>query len=121
MTVTIELNDRINLVCNKSTTFTYRFTLRDENDALVDLTGKTAKFTVKQTYEDTAVIHQATVDNSGITMGGAEGWYDVTIPASASKDFIAGKNVFDTVLISGSVLTRITEGDFIVRANVTDV
>lgn len=122
MSVLIELNEKADLTLNKGCTFNYEFTLLDKNDVPVNITGMTGKFTIKQSHADTTPIHQCTVSNSQITITGSEGKITVTIPASTTESFTKIKKaVYDLVLINGSVITRLAEGNLIVSANVTNV
>lgn len=122
MSVTIELNEKCDLILNKGCTFSYEFILLDENDAVVDITGKTAKLTIKQSHADQDPVYQCTTTNGGITINGPQGKVTATIPAATTETFTKlKKGVYDVVLINGSVLTRLAEGNLIVSANVTNV
>ncbi len=58
-------------------------------------------------------------NGNGITLGGAAGTVDITISAAVTADFEPSRYVYDFVLDSGTVVTRLLEGKFIVTAGVT--
>ena len=58
-------------------------------------------------------------NGSGITLGGAAGTVDITISAAVTADFEPSRYAYDFVLDSGTVVTRLLEGKFVVTAGVT--
>ena len=61
----------------------------------------------------------ATTANDRITLGGIAGSVTVNLNATTTGAIGAGRYVYDLVLTSGSVVTRILEGKFIVTGAVT--
>ena len=61
----------------------------------------------------------ATTANGRITLGGIAGSVTVNLNATTTGAIGAGRYVYDLVLTSGSVVTRILEGKFIVTGAVT--
>lgn len=107
-----------NLVCEEGATFTFNFTIKTANTAW-NLTGYTATMTVRPFVGSTETTILATNTNGRITLGGAAGTVAVTIDATTTAAFDAGKYVYDLVLDSGTVVTRLLEGKFVVTPSVT--
>lgn len=62
----------------------------------------------------------ASTANGRITLGGVQGRVTVTISASVTGAIDPGRYSYDLVLDSGSVVTRILEGKFVVTGAVTN-
>jgi tRNA threonylcarbamoyladenosine modification (KEOPS) complex Pcc1 subunit len=61
-----------------------------------------------------------TTENSRITLGGAAGTVTLTIAATDTANLTAGLYVYDLELVSSAnVVTRLIEGNFNVKAEVT--
>ena len=56
---------------------------------------------------------------SGITLGGVAGSVDISISAATTADLNPSRYSYDFILNSGTVVTRLLEGKFIVTAGVT--
>ena len=61
----------------------------------------------------------ATTTNGQITLDGPNGTVSVNLSSTVTGGLTAGSFVYDLVLDSGSVVTRVLEGQFIVTAAVT--
>ena len=61
----------------------------------------------------------ATNDNGRIAIDGPNGRITVTIDAVTTGNIVASRYAYDLVVDSGSVVTRILEGKFIVTGAVT--
>lgn len=107
-----------NLVCEEGATFTFNFTIKTANTPW-NLTGYTATMTVRPFVGSTETTILATNTNGRITLGGAAGTVAVTLSAATTAAFDAGKYVYDLVLDSGTVVTRLLEGKFVVTPSVT--
>jgi hypothetical protein len=65
-------------------------------------------------------IVELTTENSRITLGGAAGTITLTISSADTTVLTPGKYVYDLELVSGGgVVSRIIEGNFVVKAEVT--
>jgi hypothetical protein len=106
-----------NLVCDQGATFTFAFTIKTGNTAW-NLTGYSATMTVRPFTGSTTTTVLATNTNGKIALGGAAGTVTVTLNAATTDDITAGKYVYDLVLDSGTVVTRLLEGKFVVTASV---
>ena len=61
----------------------------------------------------------ATTENGRIVVDGPNGRITVTIDAVTTGNIVAGRYAYDLVVDSGSVITRILEGKFVVTGAVT--
>jgi hypothetical protein len=107
-----------NLVCDQGATFTFAFTIKT-GDTAWDLTNYDATMTVRPFTGSTTTTVLATNDNGKIVLGGAAGTVTVTLSSVVTDAITAGKYVYDLVLDSGTVVTRLLEGKFVVTASVT--
>jgi hypothetical protein len=107
-----------NLVCEEGATFTFNFTIKTGNTAW-NLTSYTATMTVRPFIGSTTTTIVATNANGKIVLGGAAGTVAVTFNAATTGAFTPGKYVYDLVLDSGTVVTRLLEGKFVVTPSVT--
>jgi len=105
------------MVCEQATTFTVNFTIQNGN-TLFDLTGYSATMTIRP-FVGANTTTLVLTNGSGITLGGAAGTVAITISAATTADFEPSRYAYDFMLNSGSVVTRLLEGKFIVTAGVT--
>ncbi len=101
---------------------------RDSNDALVNLTGYTARMHVRESYAAASALFTLTTENGGLTLGGAAGTIAPLISATsmATVDVPntpgtppARELVYDLELVSGTVVTRLMQGKFTITREVT--
>lgn len=112
------MSAKYNIVCEKGTTFTFQFVIK--NDATPwNLTGYLATMTVRPFIGASTTTVVATTDNGLIVLDALNGRITVTIPSTTTSGFTASRHEYDLVLDSGSVVTRILEGKFIVTPGVT--
>lgn len=106
-----------NLVCPQATTFTFAF--RPQTDGVNwDLTNYTATLTVRPFTGSTTTTLLATTSNGKIAINTSTSVVTVTFNATET-DIFAEAYVYDFVFNSGSVITRLLEGKFLVTAGVT--
>ena len=106
-----------NLVCPQATTFNFQFQIL-ENQTPWNLTNYTATMTVRPFAGSTTTTLLATTANGLIVLDALNGRATVTF-SNTQTNIKAESYVYDFVLNSGSVVTRILEGQFIVTAGVT--
>jgi len=106
-----------NLVCPQATTFTFAFRPQT-NGVNWDLTNYTATMTVRPFAGSSTTTLLATTANGKVSINTTTSIVTVTFTASET-DIFAESYVYDFVLYSGSVTTRLLEGKFIVTAGVT--
>jgi len=105
------------MVCEQATTFTVNFTIQTGN-TLFNLTGYSATMTIRP-FVGSNTTTLVLTNGSGITLGGAAGTVAISISAATTADFEPSRYAYDFMLNSGSVVTRLLEGKFIVTAGVT--
>jgi hypothetical protein len=108
---------KYNIVCDQATTFQLNFTIQTGN-TLWNLTGYSATMTIRP-FVGANTTTLVLTNGNGITLGGAAGTVAVTISAAVTADFEPSRYSYDFVLNSGSVITRLLEGKFVVTAGVT--
>ena len=111
------MSAKYNMVCDQATTFNLEFTIQTGN-TLWDLTNYSATMTIRP-FVGSNTTTLVLTNGSGITLGGAAGTVDITISATVTADFSPSRYAYDFVLDSGTVITRLLEGKFVVTAGVT--
>ena len=111
------MSAKYNIVCDQATTFALDFTIQTGN-TLWNLTGYTATMTVRP-FVGSSTTTLLLTNGSGITLGGAAGTVAISISSAITADLDPSRYSYDFVLNSGSVVTRLLEGKFIVTAGVT--
>lgn len=107
-----------NLVCEQGTTFTFQFTVKTNNVAW-NLTNYTATMTVRPFVGATTTAVVATNANGKIVLGGSTGVVTVTLSSTETAALDPSRFVYDFILNSGTVVTRLLEGKFVVTPAVT--
>ena len=115
---------RLNLFIEQGGTFSKVLTWKTGTPpALVNLTGKKAALTVKNSITATTTFLSLTTENSGIALGGVLGTITLSIKASATALLAAGEyvyklNIIDpAVLPADDVVTPFTHGKFTVSVD----
>ncbi len=106
------------ITIEQGATFTMNLTWRDESNALVDLTGYTARMQVRKDIASSQTLLSLT-SGSGITLGGAAGTISITASAATTAAIAATSGVYDLELVSGSTVTRLLQGNVTISKNVT--
>ena len=106
-----------NMVVPQATTFQFASVIKEDSTPW-DLTNYTGIMTVRPFLGSTTTTLVASTENGKMTLGGTSG--TITVDLSAVDTAIkAEPYVYDLMLDSGSVITRVLEGQFIVTAGVT--
>jgi hypothetical protein len=111
------MSAKYNLVCGQAVTFNFQFTISIDATPW-DLTGYTGTMTVRPFAGSTTTTLLATTANGKMDFDELNGRVAVTF-SSTDTNITPGRYVFDIVLDSGSVQTRILEGKFVITAGVT--
>ena len=106
-----------NLVVPQATTFNFQFQIAN-NGVPWNLANYTVTMTVRPFAGSTSTTLLATIANGKVVVDAPNGRITVTFSATDTA-IKAEPYVYDIVLNSGSVITRILEGQFIVTAGVT--
>ena len=112
------MSAKYNLVCDQATTFNFQFTI--SNDGVPwDLTNYTGIMTVRPFVGSSVTTVVASTSNGRMVLGGPSGSVTITIDATTTGNISAGRYTYDLVLDSGTEVTRILEGKFVVTGAVT--
>jgi hypothetical protein len=112
------LSAKYNLVCDQATTFNFQFQILNDNTPW-NLTNYVVVMTVRPFVGASTTTVVASTDNGMISVDGPNGRITVTIDAVTTGNISAGRYAYDLVVDSGSVITRILEGKFVVTGAVT--
>lgn len=106
-----------NLIAPQATTFSYPFVIKTGSTPW-NLTNYTATMTVRPFFGSTTTTLLATTANGKLVLDALNG--RITINFSATDTNIKAESyVYDIVLNSGSEITRVLEGQFIITAGAT--
>ena len=107
------MSGKYNIVAKQGATYNLNFT--DETDGVPwNLTGYTFAMQVRRSTASTTTLLNLT----SATMN-SSGEVSVTVPAATMSGVPAGRWVYDIELTTGTTVTRILEGRFIVTPQVT--
>ncbi len=112
------MSAKYNLVCDQATTFNFQFQIKNDSTPW-DLTGYTGVMTVRPFVGATTTTVVASTANGRMVLTALTGRINVTLDAATTAAIAAGRYAYDLVLDSGSSVTRILEGKFIVTGAVT--
>lgn len=104
------MSAKYNLVCDQATTFDFQFQILNDNTPW-DLTNYDVTMTVRPFVGASTTTVVATIDNGRIAVDGPNGRITVTLSAATTGAISASRYAYDLVVDSGSVVTRILEGD----------
>lgn len=88
------------------------------NGTAVDLTNYSSDLQVRTSYSAANAIFSLS-ENNGITLGGTAGTITVEISAAAMGSAVPGLYLYDLELDSGSEVTRLLQGTFEIKPEVT--
>ena len=112
------MSAKFNLVCDQNTTFNFQFVI--QNDGVPwNLTGYTGTMTVRPFVGASTTTIVASTANGRMVLDAALGRVTITISSALTGAISAARYSYDLVLDSGSVVTRILEGKFVVTGAVT--
>jgi hypothetical protein len=108
------------MVCDQGSTFSLVFTIRTDGVPW-DLVGNyTARMQVRSFLNANTVLIELTTANSRISFSPG-GITTLTLTATDTTGLIAGRHTYDLEFVQTStgVVTRVLEGKFVVRGEVT--
>jgi hypothetical protein len=109
---------KYNLVCDQATTFNFQFQILNDQTPW-SLGGYTGTMTVRPFVGASTTTVVASTANGRMVLDQGNGRITVTLSAATTGAITAGRYAYDLVLDSGSEVTRILEGKFIVTGAVT--
>ncbi len=94
---------------------------KDENGALINLTGWKARMHMRETVDAATAFLTLTTENGGITLGGAAGTIRWLASATATSAIQAKQGVYDLEMIAPDTVTvlRLLEGLVLLDQEVT--
>ncbi len=108
------------MVVDQGATLSRVITWKDSSRTPYNITGYTARMQVRETTAAAGVVLELTTANGRIALGGVAGTVTLTVSATTTAAVAAGRYVYDLELVSSAgVVTRLIEGNFIHRAEVT--
>lgn len=110
-----------NILAEQGATFALSLLYTDVAGDPIDLTGYTAEMHVRLKASTVSTITELSTGDSTITLGGAAGTILLAIDAATTETFTAGKYVYDLELYNGAITTRLIEGTFTIKAEVTRI
>lgn len=115
------LKNRYDLLIDQGATLSVVATWKDSSGNAINLTGYTARMSVRATFSSSTSVLDLNTSNSGITLGGAAGTITITASATTTAALTAPfSGVYDLELVSGGgVVTRLLEGTATVSPEVT--
>jgi hypothetical protein len=108
-----------NILADQGATFTRVITWTNSAGSPVNLTGYTARMSLRTTYTDTTVALSLTTENGRITLGGALGTITLNVDAATMATLAAKSYVYDLELVNGVNVTRLLQGSFANSPEVT--
>ncbi len=112
------MSAKYNLVCDQATTFNFQFQIKNDSTPW-NLTGYTGVMTVRPFVGAQTETVVASTANGRMVLTALTGRINITIDAATTAAITAGRYSYDLVLDSGSSVTRILEGKFVVTGAVT--
>lgn len=110
----------LNLVIEQGATFDPVLTWKDQNGALIDLTGFTARMQIRDTVDAPDTLHELTTENGGIALGGGAGTITLSISAADTAAFDFEQAVYDLeVEAANGNVTRLLRGVVTLSKEVT--
>lgn len=108
------------IAIEQGATFRLDISFVDSDGEAIDLTGYTARMQVRETYEATTVVLEATTANGYIIVDGPNGIVSVRIPPSATEALAVAPGVYDVEVESSSgEVDRLVQGTVSVSPEVT--
>ena len=112
------MSAKFNVVCDQATTFNFQFVIQDDGVPW-NLNGYTGTMTVRPFVGASTTTIVASTYNGRMVLDAALGRVTITISSALTGAISAARYSYDLVLDSGSVVTRILEGKFVVTGAVT--
>lgn len=109
-----------NITADQGATFTRQLTWKNAAGSAIDLTSYTARMQVRSSIDAAgAAVLDLTTENSRIVLGGTAGTINLAVNAASMGSVDSGMYVYDLEMVLGSVVTRLVQGTFEVRGEVT--
>ena len=116
------MSAKYNLVCDQATTFNFQFQVLNNTTSGStpwNLATYSATMTVRPFAGASTTTVVASTANGRIVLDAPNGRITVTIDATTTAGFAAGRYAYDLVVTTGATTTRLLEGKFTVTPGVT--
>ena len=108
------------IVADQGATFTRVITWKDSTGAPIDLNGYTARMQLRSQVDSAgAAVFELTTENGRISLGGTAGTITLSAAATATAAVSADTYVYDLELVESATVTRLVQGQFELRGEVT--
>lgn len=108
------------IVADQGATFVRVITWKDSDGVPIDLDGYTARMQLRSQIDAAgAPVFEFTTENSRISLGGTAGTITLSAAATATAAVPADTYVYDLELEESGVVTRLVQGQFELRGEVT--
>ncbi len=104
---------KANLIIDQGTDYSTTITLTDDEDNVVTLAGYTANAQIRKTYSSSNSVSFSTEITE------AQGVITLSLTDAQTANITPGRYVYDVILTTGSITTRIVEGIVTVTPRVT--
>ena len=108
-----------NFLCEQGATLQITLQYQNELAEIISLTGATARMQVRPEIASSTVILLLTTENNRLTINGALGEIELLVSAIDTAALEVGNYFYDLELVQGSFVTRLIEGRFFIKAEVT--
>ena len=109
---------KYNINVEQGTTYSVRFTYKDDTNNPVDLTDYTAQIQFRETKDATTTIYDSSTGGD-ITLGGVDGTIDLSINTATTTAFDFDNCVYDLELTLDNETIRLIEGRVYLSKEVT--
>ena len=121
---------KYNFIVEQGASHVLTFTYTDDLDVPIDLTNKRVRMAVKDHISDTGFVYRASTSTASdaehlehFTLlpqnGGTIGQFKIIIPATTTNTFAFNQGVYDLEIVNGTDVTRLLEGKFKVKLQVS--
>ena len=112
---------KINLKIPQGTTYTHEFNyVESDGTTIIDLTSYIARLQMRDEVDSVGFFHEATTENSGLTINASLGRITLAISSTDTAAFSIYKGFYDLELIApNAAVTRIVQGKVTIDPEVT--
>jgi hypothetical protein len=108
------------IVADQGATFTRVIVWKDSNGVPIDVSGYSARMQLRSQVDSAGgAVFEFTSDNGRISLGGTAGTITLSAAATATAAVAADTYVYDLELEESGVVTRLVQGQFELRGEVT--
>lgn len=110
---------RYDITVHRGEDWTETFTLYDDNDQPVVMTGWDANLDIKAFYSGSPIVQLSTA-GSTITIDEANGTITPSLSASACAVVPLERGIYDLKIDTGTTIKYLVRGDFVINPRVTE-